>query len=208
MSTFRERPDDKSTGARRRGAAPNHVVHFYDEQEALVQSAASFLAGGLLRGAPAIVIIAPNRSEAMKAKLRERGVDVPRALTAKQLALLDSAEMVSRLLVDGMPDAQRFRELIGAQVASMMEIWRPFQLLAFGDMVDILYTRGDVDAAIELERLWNDLAHQLGFALYCAYDATQFSHDRHRAAFETICNQHDLIVPVHPTDAASRPLQA
>jgi hypothetical protein len=95
-----------------------------------------------------------------------------------------------------MPDRQRFREIIGAQVASMIEIWRPFQLVAYGDMVDILYTRGDADAAIELERLWDELAHRYGFALYCAYDAKQFSHDNHRAAFDAICRHHDLIIPM------------
>ena len=210
MKSFRSKSGDGSAGTDRRAPAPNHVVHFYDEQQALVQSAASFLAGGLLRGAPAIVIIAPHRTEAMKTKLSEMGVDVARALGSRQLTLLDSAATVELLLVDGMPDAHRFREEIGARVASVMEIWRPFQLLAFGDMVDVLYTRGDADAAIELERLWDELAHRYGFALYCAYDATQFSHDQHRAAFDAICRHHDLIIPVQQglRPEADKPVQA
>lgn len=196
MRSFRVKPGGSAAGPERRAPAANHVVHFYDEQEALVQSAAAFLAGGLLRGAPAVVIIAPQRTDSMKAKLAEMGVDVERAVAAKQLTLLDSAVTVERLLVDGMPDPQSFREVIGALVASLTEIWRPFQLLGFGDMVDVLYTRGDADAAIELERLWDELAHRYGFALYCAYDASQFSHDKHRAAFDAICRHHDLIIPL------------
>ena len=186
----------------RRAPAANHVVHFFDEQDALIQNASAFLAGGLLRGAPAVVIITPERGEAMKQKLREMGVDVARASAAKQLVMLDSTVTVETLLTDGMPDPQRFREVIGAQVAAMGEIWRPFQLLAFGDMVDVLYARGDVEAAIELEALWDELAHRHGFALYCAYDAHQFSHDSHRAAFDAICRHHDLIVPLQE---ATRP---
>ena len=46
--------------------AANHAVHFFDEQEALTQSASAFLAGGLLRGAPAIVIITPKRGESRR----------------------------------------------------------------------------------------------------------------------------------------------
>lgn len=177
-------------------AAATHAVHFFDEQAALIQSAASFLAGGLLRGAPAIVLITPGRGAAMKRRLKEMGVDVSGAVAAKQLTLLDSTVVVETLLQDGMPDQQRFREVIGAQVAAAIEIWRPFQLFAFGDMVDVLYTRGDVEAAIELERLWDELAHRLSIALYCAYDAAQFTHDRHRAAFDAICRHHDLIIPM------------
>ena len=205
MKSFQANTGAEDSTPGRRGPAANHVVHFYDEQEALVQSAAAFLAGGLLRGAPAVIIMAPTRIDSMKSKLREMGVDVQRASAAKQLVLLDSAVTVERLLVDGMPDELRFREVIGAQVASLMEIWRPFQLLAFGDMVDILYTRGDADAAIELERLWDDLAHRLGFALYCAYDVNQFSNDKHRAAFDAICRHHDLIVPMQQGRAAHEP---
>ena len=206
MRSFRVKPGADAAGSDRRAPAVNHVVHFYDEQEALVQSAAAFLAGGLLRGAPAIVIIAPQRSDAMKARLTQMGVDVTSALASKQLTLLDSSVVVETLLVDGMPDAQLFREVIGAKVASVAEIWRPFQVLAFGDMVDILYTRGDADAAVELERLWDDLAHRYGFALYCAYDATQFSHDKHRAAFDAICRHHNVIVPMHPERELASPL--
>lgn len=190
--------------ARARGEpAANHVVHFYDEQDALVQSAAAFLAGGLLRGAPAIVIIAPERDVAMKQRLGEMGVDVARATTSRQLVLLDSAATIERLLTDGMPDPVKFREVVGAQVAALGEVWRPLQLLAFGDMVDLLYTRGDADAAIELERLWDELAHRHRFALYCAYDARQFAHERHRPAFDAICRHHDLIIPVQQGERPS-----
>ena len=196
MKPSRVNPGGQPAGSDRRAPAANHVVHFYDEQEALIQSAAAFLAGGLLRGAPALVLIAPPKVQAMQRKLGEMGVDVERATAARQLVLLDSSVTVELLLVDGMPDEQRFREVIGKQVTGMMDIWRPFQLHGFGDMVDLLYTRGDADAAIELERLWDDLAHREGFSLYCAYDATQFSHDRHRAAFHAICRHHNMIMPM------------
>ena len=181
-----------------RRAAPDHVVHFYDEQEALLQSVASFLAGGLLRGAPALVIMMPERALALKQRLGQMGVDVRRALETRQLALHDSVGMIERILVDGMPSEQRFRELVGAPVASMKEIWRPLHLLAFGDMVDVLIARGQNEATIELERLWDDLAHRVGFSLYCAYDAKRFRQDSERATFDAICRHHGTIMPADP----------
>jgi hypothetical protein len=207
MRSFRSKPGGSAAGPDRRVPSANHVVHFYDEQQALLQGAAAFLAGGLLRGAPAMAIVMPQRAEALTSKLAEMGVDVTRALAAKQLLLLDSAATVELLLVEGMPDVARFREVIGAQVAALTEIWRPFQLLAFGDMVDVLYTRGDADAAVELERLWDDLAHRYGFGLYCAYDARQFARDDQRAAFDAICRHHDVIVPMVEPGTPLRPVQ-
>lgn len=197
MSFFKPK-DRPALADSRRAAAADHVVHFYDEQEALLQSVASFLAGGLLRGAPALVIMMRDRAEGLKTRLREMGVDVPRAIETRQLVLHDSAEMIDRILLDGMPDELRFREMVGAPAASMKEIWRPLQLLAFGDMVDVLIARNQREATIELERLWDDLVHRVGFSVYCAYDAKRFTQDTDRATFDAICRHHSLIMPADP----------
>lgn len=159
------------------------------------QSVASFLAGGMLRGAPAMVIMKPERAQGVKARLEQMGVDVRRALEVRQLALHDSIEMIDRIMIDGMPDEQRFREIVGGPAASLTEIWRPLQLLAFGDMVDVLIGRGQREATIELERLWDDVAHRVGFSVYCAYAAKNFRQEADRATFDAICRHHGAIVP-------------
>ena len=193
MSFFRsKRPAD---GVERRPTS-EHVVHFYDAEEALLQSVASFLAGGLLRGAPAMVIMMPERAVGVRARLGEMGVDVNRAEEVRQLAIHDSVEMIERIMVDGMPSEARFREIVGGPAASLTEIWRPLQLLAFGDMVDVLIARGQDDATIELERLWDDVAQRVGFSVYCAYDAKRFTQASDRATFDAICRHHSSIVPI------------
>jgi len=40
---------------------------------------------------------------------------------------------------------------------------------AYGEMVDVLWQRGERDAAIRLEEFWNDLARLQTFSLLCAY---------------------------------------
>jgi hypothetical protein len=206
MGTFRNtassgrgrQPADDQDGGNGRGAArsasPNHVVHFYDEHHALADSACAFLAGGLLRGAPAVVIVAAGRREIFRTCLSQMGIDLERATRTRQLVMLDSEETLNQLLVDGMPNEQRFREVIAALIAAQIEIWRPSKLLAYGDMVDLLFARGEKDAALALEALWDDLAHRLGFALYCAYDGRFISKGNDRAAFDAICRHHGSIV--------------
>ena len=41
----------------------------------------------------------------------------------------------------------------------------------FGEMVWLLWDAGQVNAAIEVETLWNELGHQYPFSLLCAYPA-------------------------------------
>jgi len=197
MSFFKPKDRPAAFGDPRR-VAPDHVVHFYDEQEALLQSVASFLAGGLLRGAPALVIMMPERAKGLKTRLGEMGVDVPRAIETRQFVLHDSVEMIERILVDEMPDERRFRDVVGSAADALKETWRPRQLLAFGDMVDVLIARGQREATIELERQWDELVHRVGFSVYCAYDAKRFTQDTDRATFDAICRHHSLIMPADP----------
>jgi hypothetical protein len=39
----------------------------------------------------------------------------------------------------------------------------------FGEMVSLLWDAGLIDAAVELEVLWNELGVQYPFSLLCAY---------------------------------------
>ena len=186
----------RDEGALRREPCANHVVHFYDEHHALADNACAFLAGGLLRGAPAVVIVAADRRDLFCTRLSQMGIDLVRATGSRQLVMLDAEETLERLLVDGAPNEAHFREVIAAQIAGLIEIWRPSRLHAYGDMVDVLFARGQQDAAIGLEALWDELASRLDFSLYCAYDGRQLAKENDRAAFDAVCRYHGQIVPM------------
>jgi hypothetical protein len=61
----------------------------------------------------------------------------------------------------------------------------------FGQMVDVLWQRGERNAAIQLEVLWNELAQTEAFSLLCGYAVGHFY--KH-AAFEQVCAQHSHIL--------------
>jgi len=47
--------------------------------------------------------------------------------------------------------------------------WPGREVRAYGEMVALLWDAGDVLGAIELEKLWNELARDLNFSLWCAH---------------------------------------
>ena len=55
-------------------------------------------------------------------------------------------------------------------------------------MVDVLWRRGQSDAAIRLEVLWNDLAALYSFSLLCGYAIGTFYKETSR--IEDVCRQH------------------
>lgn len=69
---------------------------------------------------------------------------------------------------------------------------------AYGEMVDVLWKGGQMDAAMKLESLWNQLAHSHEFALLCGYSMGHF----YKAAVPRAL--HDLHTHVWADDADAR----
>jgi anti-sigma regulatory factor (Ser/Thr protein kinase) len=70
---------------------------------------------------------------------------------------------------------------------------------AFGELVNILWGRGEVNEAVKLELLWNDVLCSHSLSLYCGYrvDPAHAAHD----AIEAIYDAHSRVVTTVPSVA-------
>ena len=66
---------------------------------------------------------------------------------------------------------------------------------AFGEMVSLLWERGNRDGAIALEQLWNELGKRHQFALFCAYPLSAFANDAERESLSSVCACHSRVIP-------------
>ncbi len=172
-----------------------HVVQFYESERFLVATVGDFLVEGLTGGQPVVVIATADHSEAFLAHLRSRNVHADRARRSGQLVMLDAHETLAGFMSGDHPDPARFRENIG-RVLERARRDRPYVAMrAYGEMVDVLVRQGNIEGAVELEALWNELAESYAFTLLCAYAMDGFATGAHGAAFETVCRQHMHVVP-------------
>lgn len=176
---------------RRRGAptvpppAVGHDVHFFDGRDALLDRLGPFIADGLDAGDACVVVATAEHRAALRRRLGER---LDSARESGQFLELDAEETLSRILRDGMPDRARFDTDVG-QLVRNRAADRPVRV--YGEMVALLWTRGDVVAALALEDLWNDLGDRELFALLCAYPADQ--HGMDADGLVQICTRHDAV---------------
>ncbi len=162
-------PGDSYAAAR--GA---HFVHFYDSEAALTPVVAGFVADGLSAGGHAVLIASAARLKSFASALQVMGVPPDADGSMPRVALLDAHETLERLLVDGLPSEERFEANVAAPVAECAKRSR-VHLRAYGEMVDILWQRGQKAAAFRLEEMWNDLGDRLHFSLLCAYAKVSFA---------------------------------
>jgi hypothetical protein len=146
-----------------------HDVQFYDDDQQLATSIGRYLAEGIRFAQPAIVIATPQHRRAFAAVMRTLGVDVE-GLHDSQLVWLDARETLSAFMQGHRPDAELFEATVGNVFEKLIGTRHYVTVRAYGEMVDVLWRDGKQDAAIELEKLWNDLASKYSFSLLCAYD--------------------------------------
>ena len=68
----------------------------------------------------------------------------------------------------------------------------------FGEMVSLLWDAGLIDAAIEVEAMWNELGGQYPFSLLCAYPAQPVSCAHHLDALTEVCRVHTQVTGAPP----------
>jgi anti-sigma regulatory factor (Ser/Thr protein kinase) len=179
--------------------AGRHVVQFYDSDADLISRAGDYLGDAARTGAVAIVIATDRHREAFDAHLRDAGLDVAAARDEGTLVSLDAATTLGRFTRDGAVDRDAFFDVVGGVVRGAAATGRP--VCAYGEMVALLWDAGDVMAAIDLETLWNELATEVDFSLYCAYRSASVSGHEHVAALEQVCCLHSAVVPAAPAEA-------
>jgi len=166
----------------------HHVVQFYVDDEALCKIVAGFLSEGLLAGQPAIIIATATHAGAIIGQLSARQVDVKKAGAAGQLIVLDVADVLKDLMVGDLPGQRAFDEIVGRSIDQLIEKYPAGSVRAYGEIVDVLWKRGQPEAAIRLELMWNQLVAGRGLALLCGYSMGSFYKQGER--FEEVCRLH------------------
>ena len=170
-----------------------HDVQFYDDENDLAASVASFLAEGIKSAQPAIVIATPGHSRIFREALRQRAVEAD-SLGPNDMVWLDAHDTLSGFMEGGHPNRELFEATVGNVFEKVTASRRYVTVRAYGEMVNILWRDGKSQAAIELEELWNGLASRYAFALLCAY-CTKVLNPADLTGIEQICAVHSQVLP-------------
>ena len=154
--------------------AHHHAVQFYGDESELYTTIGSFLIEGLVAMQPAVVLATAPHTQAILDELTARHIDVANARKIGDLVILDAEETLATFMIDGNPDPELFRRNVGGVLEQMIRGRERTPLRAYGEMVDVLWKKGQSDAAIKLEVLWNELASQYSFSLLCGYAIGNF----------------------------------
>lgn len=176
-----------------------HAVYFYDDDEGLVGLVGQYFVSAVAAGESVVAIATAAHRKSFLATMSESGIDVDRAASEGRLVLLDADHTLSQIAPLGALRASDFEQVVGGVVSEAGRGERPVR--AYGEMVAVLWDRGDVAGAIELERLWEKLGRQLPFALLCAYPLAAVGDVDKDEDFDHVCRLHSDVVGGAPLPA-------
>jgi hypothetical protein len=106
------------------------------------------------------------------------------------------AEATLEQVMDGVsPGAAAFEQVIGGLVDELGSRFPETRVRIYGELVDVLCERGQQDAAVALEELWNRLARTRSFVLLCGYRLDVFDRTSQVETLRQVCELHTHVDP-------------
>ncbi len=177
------------------GIARHHEVGFYSDDRFLLYDLTHFVGAALKVGDAAIVVATESHRESLLPRLQAHGLDIGAAIEQGRYIALDAADTLSALMLNDMPDAVRFFKLLGNLIvtAAGAANREEARVAIFGECVHLLWAQGNVEAAIQFEKLGNQLIKAHTVDLLCGYslDSVRGGMDGH--IFQRICAEHSAV---------------
>ncbi|MES2821943.1 MAG: EAL domain-containing protein [Pseudomonadota bacterium] len=181
-----------------------HIVQFYENDNFLIQGLAEYIGSALNAGDKGIVIATQQHLELLEDALKASGLEPD---SSGRYIPLEVDHMLPLFMADGLPDQARFHAEIG-NIIERAAVGHEGHVHIFGEMVAILCGTepcplrllGKHDAAIHVERYFNELLQRHSFTLLCGYPLSAFPRQQDRAMFHEVCNLHGEVLPAESYD--------
>jgi DNA-binding NarL/FixJ family response regulator len=176
---------------------PRHEVQFYPNDAAFLDGFARFISAALGVGSAVIVVATESHRVDLLRRLQLQGLNIDAAVKEGIYIPLDVRETLSKFMVNGFPDTDRFWEVASSVIETATKAAKGDHpaVAACGECAPSLWLEGNLDAAIQLEALWDEAAKAYGVDILCGYLLESFRNEEDRHVFSKICSVHSAVIP-------------
>lgn len=181
--------------ALREPAYPSHLLQVCDSDEMVAAGAGYFAAEGLRQGQAVILTGTQAHLEGIRDVLRVLGIDSAQAERNGQLFVGDALEAVHAVMVNDLPDRQRFEAIASEAIIKARSDPRYRGVRWWGEMSNVFNQLGKKDAVAIDEQIGDDVCRKHNVALLCSFQIDSFSPASYEGALQTLCRHHEHVMP-------------
>jgi hypothetical protein len=174
----------------------DHIVQLYQDEDFLSRAVCRFAGAGLVKGEGVILVSTLPHWDRFQVRLEDGGVNVRGAQKQGQLTLVDADELLPRFMRDAMPDPAIFPGVFSDVLAEARARGGYQKARVWGEMVNVLWERGDVDASMNLEDQFDQLIKKADVAIFCSFLMDNFNDDVHSRMLPRLGTNHSHLIPV------------
>ena len=186
-------------------AGSRHTIQFHTNDSHYLDEISQLVAATLRSGEQVVIVTNEATCTGVAQRLQARQIDLAMLAERGQYVAQDSALALSHVMHEGRPDKDRVAKMIHALDLFRLAIpnGQPGRLTVVGDMSASLCRNGDFEAALALERIWDDLTRALPFFTVCTYPIDCFENAEAVNLLSNVCAAHSAV-----TSATSRSARA
>ena len=175
--------------------ARRHEAGFYSEDRFVLDDLTQFIGAALNAGNAAIVVATESHRDSLLPRLQAYGLDIGTAIEQGRYIALDAADALPTFMLRGMPDSVLFLKLLGDLIETAAKVAQGEQarVAIFGEMCHLLWAQGNAEAAIQVEKLGNQLAKTYDVDILCGYSLGSVQGGMDSRVFERICAEHSAV---------------
>jgi len=175
--------------------ANHHEAGFYLDDQGFLDDVALFIGSALSIGDSAIVVATKTHRDDLLLKLKAQGLNMDAITAQDRYVALDAVGARSLFMRDGMPDPVLFVKgfgdlIVKARKASQVKNAR---VAIFGEGVHLLWAEGNAEAAIQIEKLCNQLIEQYDVDILCSYFLGRVPSRMDDMIYQQICAEHSAV---------------
>ena len=175
-------------------AGSRHAVQFHGNDGHYLDEISQLVAATLRSGEQVVVITSEANLIGVAERLQARQMNVAMLAERGQYVAQDSALALADVMREGKPDKERLAEMVHSLERLRLAAPNgPGRLTIVGDMTVSLCRNGDFEAALEVERIWDELTHELPFFTVCSYPIDCFEHEEARNQLQNVCAEHSAV---------------
>jgi two-component system response regulator DesR len=176
------------------GPTRHHELGVYSDDGALLHGFTNFIGAAIRNGNAAIVIATEAHRNELVAALGLRGLDIQTAIRQGRYIAFDTAEVLSEIMVNNLPDPNRFSRVIDELItrAAKSVNGERSHVVSCGEGASYLWAQGNAEGALRWERLCDGLAKTYGIHILCGYPVLE--DPTGNSNFEKICMEHSAVI--------------
>ena len=157
-----------------------------------VQAFTRFIADVLREGGAIIALVTEEHEQSLQSRLRASKLELAGAIRQRRYIAVNIGELLARVTVNGLPDRTQFLKVAEEVVTEAGRgAGECATVAACGECSPTLWAKGYVEAAIQLEHLWDEIAKSRQMDVLCAYPLT--ARDEAVPAVRSLCAEHTSV---------------